>query len=121
MPYARGLIDAQYRNYVRKDGLTNYRAEELAQQARMLTILALYHSYSGGDTSFLLRHFDKARALAQWLAARRATSLVYARDDPRHGMIPGLVCAHARYLSFLHPRPSPTYDPVTAATVCSLG
>jgi hypothetical protein len=73
----------------RYDGLTNYRAEELAQQARMLTILALYHSYSGDD-AFLLTHFAKAKALADWLTARRATSLGYGRDDPRYGMIPGL-------------------------------
>ena len=49
MPYAKGLIDQQWSNYVRDDGLVNYRAEELAQQMRMLTILALYYSYSGGD------------------------------------------------------------------------
>eukprot|EP00966_Prymnesium_polylepis_P014580 336583-Prymnesium_polylepis.1 len=64
MPYSKGLIDAQYRHYIRDDGLINYRAEELAQQARMLTILALYHGYSGGDAPFLLAHFDKAKALA---------------------------------------------------------
>ena len=90
MPYAKGLIDAQYRHYIREDGLTNYRAEELAQQARMLTILAFYHSYSGGDATFLLQHFDKAKALADWLTARRATSLCFGADDPRYGMIPGL-------------------------------
>ena len=35
----------------------------------MLTILALYHGYSGGDDALLLRHFAKAKALAEWLAA----------------------------------------------------
>ena len=40
----------------------------LAQQARMLTILALYHSYTGGqDIALLLTHFDKAKAMATWL------------------------------------------------------
>ena len=86
MPYAKGLIDAQYRHYIREDGLTNYRAEELAQQARMLTILALYYSYSGGDATFLLQHFAKAKALADWLTARRATSLCFGADDPRYGI-----------------------------------
>ena len=90
MPYAKGLIDAQYRHYIRNDGLTNYRAEELGQQARMLTILALYHSYAGGDDDFVLSHFAKAKALATWLIARRDTSLHFPSDDPRHGMIPGL-------------------------------
>ena len=81
---------AQYCHYIRDDGLTNYRAQELAQNARMLTVLALYHSYSGGDDAFLLKHFAKAKALAEWLIARRATSLEYAVTDPRYGMIPGL-------------------------------
>ena len=46
LPYARGFIDHFWNNYVRYDGLINYRAEEVAQQARMLTIFALYHSYT---------------------------------------------------------------------------
>ena len=50
-------------------GILPDSAQELAQNARMLTILALYHSYSGGDSATLLRHFGKARALAQWLIA----------------------------------------------------
>ena len=43
MRYARGLIDHQFREYVREDGMIVYRGEELAQSARMLTILALYY------------------------------------------------------------------------------
>eukprot|EP01049_Picozoa_sp_SAG25_P010596 SAG25_NODE_1175_length_3692_cov_3.215419_2_plen_448_part_00 len=77
MPYAKGLIDHQWMNYVRDDGLIRYRAEELAQQARMLTILALYYSYSCGeevhpggaracDAALLLKHFAKAQAMAEW-------------------------------------------------------
>jgi hypothetical protein len=34
MAYARGLVDHQWANYVRADGLIKYRAEEVAQQAR---------------------------------------------------------------------------------------
>ena len=89
MPYARGLIDNQYRNYIRADGTISYRGEETAQSARMLTILALFHSYSGGDDAFLLQHFVKARAVAEWLIARRAESLRYPVGDPRYGMIAG--------------------------------
>ena len=33
MAYARGLIDHQWRHYVRYDGMIRYRAEEVAQQA----------------------------------------------------------------------------------------
>jgi hypothetical protein len=89
LPYAAGLINTQFRHYVRTDGMVNYRAEELAQQARMLTILALYYSYSDGDDALLLEHFDKAKALADLLIARRTTSLQYGPDDPRYGMMPG--------------------------------
>ena len=73
-------------------GMIRYRAEEVAQQARMLTILATYFSYAGSDgaaAELLLGHFDKARAMAGWLLARRAASLQYGPDDPRHGIPPG--------------------------------
>jgi hypothetical protein len=50
----------------------------------MLTILALYHSYSDGDNAFLLEHFARAKALADWLIARRQTSLRdFGPEDPR--------------------------------------
>lgn len=71
-------------------GLINYRAEEIAQQARMLTILALYYSYSDNgadDVAFMLEQFDKAKAIADLLIARRQTSLQYGKSDPRYGMI----------------------------------
>jgi hypothetical protein len=90
MRYAKGLIENQFSHYIRDDGLTNYRANEVAQQSRMLTILALYHSYSdkGSDddtNAFLLRHFARAKALADWLIARRRTSLAdFPSDDPRY-------------------------------------
>ena len=75
------------------EGLITYRAEEIAQQARMLTILAKYYSYSEGnadDTAFMLKHFDKAKAIADLLMARRETSFQYGKSDPRYGMIHGL-------------------------------
>ena len=68
----------------------NYRAEEVAQQSRMLTILALYHGYSRGDDELLLKHFAKAKAMADWLIARRDESLQYRPDDPRYGIPPGV-------------------------------
>ena len=90
MPYARGLIDHQYRNYLRADAMIAYRGEETAQQARMLTILSLYFSFSGGtEHGFMLAHFDKAKTLAEWLIARRGESLHFPPSDPRYGMIPG--------------------------------
>ena len=67
-----------------------YRAEELAQSGRMLTIFALYVSTTG-DTSLMLRHFGKARAHAQWLLYRFRNALADYPDpaDPRHGIIAG--------------------------------
>ena len=39
IPYAKGVIDNWLRFYVRDNGMVTYRAEELAQSGRMLTIL----------------------------------------------------------------------------------
>lgn len=36
--WARGLIDNQFNYYVRDDGMIKYRATELPQSARMLTV-----------------------------------------------------------------------------------
>ena len=88
--YARGFIDQQYRHYVRSDGTINYRANELAQEARMLTILALCYSYGICNDEFLLRHYEKAKAVAEVLVALRKTALHYDKDDPRYGLIAGL-------------------------------
>ena len=68
--YAQGLVDHQWANFVRYDGMINYRAEEVAQSCRMLTILAVYHDYADDD-SLLLRHFGKAKAMAEWIVAVR--------------------------------------------------
>ena len=89
--YARGFIDQQFRHYIRSDGTINYRANELAQEARMLTILALCHSYGICSDAFVLTHYAKAKAVADMLAALRATSMkTFPKDDPRYGLIAGL-------------------------------
>ena len=85
MPYAKGVIDNHFCFYVREDGMVWHRTEELPASARMLTVLALYYAYSA-DASFMLQHFDKARALADLLMARHAASLQYGQDDPRYGI-----------------------------------
>eukprot|EP01048_Picozoa_sp_COSAG05_P018612 COSAG05_NODE_2752_length_2684_cov_3.365571_1_plen_528_part_10 len=87
--WARGLINHQFRHYVRLDGMIHYRGEEIAQSARMLTILALCHSYSICDDGFMLELFDHAKSLAGWLIGRRSLSLGWPKDDPRYGMLPG--------------------------------
>ena len=83
MEWAKGLVDNQFRHYVRLDGMIHYRGEEIAQSARMLTILALYYSFSG-DAALLLELFPKAQGIAGWLIGRRSLSLGYERDDPRY-------------------------------------
>ena len=88
MQWAQGLIDHQFANYVRLDGTIHYRGEEIAQTARMLTMLALYYSYTR-DAALLVTHFPKAKGIADWLKARRAMSLSYPKSDARYGMLPG--------------------------------
>ena len=70
--------------------MTTYRAEELAQSGRMLTIFALYVSMTG-DVDFMLSHWAKAKALADWLTYRWEASIKqYEPSDPRYGIPPGL-------------------------------
>ena len=89
MAYAKGVIDHQFRYYVRYDGMVWHRAEELPASARMLTTLALYHDYARDNGSFVLEHFAKAKALAGLLIGRHADSLQYSSEDPRYGIPPG--------------------------------
>ena len=47
--------------------------------------------FCSGDDATLLKYFAKAKALADWLKARRETSLRdFTKDDPRYGLIAGL-------------------------------
>ena len=89
-PYARGVIDNWLRYYMRSDGMVTYRAEELAQSGRMLTIFADYATMTGDD-ELLLRHFAKLCAHAEWLLFRIELALRDYPDpaDPRHGIIAG--------------------------------
>ena len=89
MSYAQGVIDNQFRFYIRDDGMLWHSSDEIPASARMLTILALYHSYSGDDGSFILQYFAKARALADLLLARHSASLQYGKADPRYGIPAG--------------------------------
>lgn len=90
IPYAKGVINNWLLYYVRGNGMTSYRSEELAQAGRMLTIFALYVSMTG-DVEFMLGHFAKAKALAGWLEYRwQASTTKFGPEDPRHGIPPGL-------------------------------
>ena len=90
IPYAKGVINNWLLYYVRDNGMTTYRSEELAQSGRMLTIFAMYVSMTG-DAEFMLSHYKKAKALADWLVYRWELSLeAYPASDPRYGIPPGL-------------------------------
>ena len=86
MEFARGVVEYQFEHYLRDDGMVWFRAVELPTTARMLTVLAAFHGYSSGDDALLLRFFPKAKALADWLVSRRASSLHYGSEDPRYGI-----------------------------------
>ena len=88
VPYAHGVIDNWLRFYLRNDGMTTYRSEELAQSGRMLTIFSLYVRMTG-DSELILRHFGKVRALGQWLLYRYESSLHWPVGDPRRGIVAG--------------------------------
>ena len=49
MAYARGVIENQFEFFVRDDGMINHHGTELPSSARVLTVLALFHSYTRGD------------------------------------------------------------------------
>ena len=85
MPYAEGVIDNFLNFYVRSDGMIWYRSVEIPATARMLTILAMYYSYSA-DHDVLLKHFSKAQAAASLLIDRRAEAMKYETTDPRYGI-----------------------------------
>ena len=89
MEFARGVIDNHFSFYVRSDGMIMHRGMQVPSSCRMLTLLALYHGYSGGDDALLLQHFDKAKALGEWLLYRRARALNFTTSDPRYGIPQG--------------------------------
>jgi len=86
MDYARGVVENQFAYYVRDDGMVHHHGVELPSSARMLTILAQFYSYSGNDVALPLKHFPKAKAIAELLLSRRTMSLHYSTSDPRYGV-----------------------------------
>lgn len=95
LPYAKGVASNYFQHYVRDDGMLHLQGVALPATCRILTTLAMLHGYmsNGGDDgdgdALLLTFFPKAKALAEWLASRRALSLVHPATDPRHGIPQG--------------------------------
>ena len=89
LPYARGVVANFFQHYVRDDGMLHLHGVALPATCRVLTVLSMLHGYDDGDSTLLLSLFPKARALAGWLASRRALSLRHPPSDPRHGIPQG--------------------------------
>merc|ERR1712096_563198 len=43
--YAKGIIENQFKHYIKSDGMVMHHATEVPASCRMLTVLALYYSY----------------------------------------------------------------------------
>ena len=52
-----------------------------------------------------LRHFGKARAMAEWIMARRNASLAYGERDPRYGIPPGVDEGDDFKVQYMHQTP----------------
>ena len=83
--YARGILANWLSNYLRRNGSIFYRGLEMHQQGRLLTLLALYHSYTG-DAGLLLEHSEKVEGVIAMLRERRARALRLPKTDPAWGM-----------------------------------
>ena len=70
---------------VRPSGAINYRGPATADSAIILTLVAKYYSYSL-DAQLLIEHFNKTKAIVQWLNISRELSLSYPPTDPRYGI-----------------------------------
>ena len=45
MEYAKGVVDNEFRHFVRDDGMLNHVGVELPAMCRILTVLALFYRY----------------------------------------------------------------------------
>ena len=87
--YARTVLNNWLTYFIRDDGSVLYRGLEMAQQGRMLTMIAMYYSYTQ-DAQLLLGHLDRVEGIAQLLLKRREQAqALYNRSDPRYGMPTG--------------------------------
>jgi hypothetical protein len=86
--YSRGILDNYLSFYVRRGGAIFYRGLEMHQQGRMLTLLALYHSYTG-DAELLLNHSTKISGVIGMLRERRNRALALPTSDYAWGMPTG--------------------------------
>ena len=66
-----------------------YRGLQMQSQGRTLTLLALYHSYTGDPTGLLLKHYNKTAGIIEMLNKRRARALLLPKSDYAWGMPTG--------------------------------
>lgn len=87
--YARDVLDNWLEYFVRHKGSVLYRGPEMAQTARMLTVIAQYFTYTGDDSP-LLKHFPKIAGISALLRERVADATRrWSPGDSRHGIPTG--------------------------------
>ena len=87
--YAEAVLDNHMSVFVRRGGSVMYRGLQMQSQGRTLTLLALYHSYTGDPTGLLLKHYNKTAGIIEMLNKRRARALLLPKSDYAWGMPTG--------------------------------
>jgi hypothetical protein len=90
--YAHDVLDNYLTYFVRDErGSILYRGLEMAQQGRILTVIAQYYRYTG-DAALLLKHLKKIDGVAGLLRQRRQLALTRypSAKDSRHGIPTGI-------------------------------
>ena len=87
-PWAKEILDNYLTYYVRENGAIFYRGLEMPQQGRMLTLISMYHRYTG-DARLLAHHLPKIQGVVQMLNDRRERSLKSQANPSQYGMPTG--------------------------------
>lgn len=87
--YATSILDNHMTTYVRRGGSILYRGLQMQSQGRTLTLLALFHDYTGDPFSLLTKHYNKTAGIIGMLRKRRARALLLPKSDYGYGMPTG--------------------------------
>lgn len=87
--YATAILDNHMTNYVRRGGSILYRGLQMQSQGRTLTLLAMFHDYTGDPSGLLIKHFNKTAGIIGMLHKRRARALLLPKTDYAYGMPTG--------------------------------
>jgi hypothetical protein len=86
--YSRDVLLNYLQFYSRRSGGVQYRGLEMAQSARMLTVIAAYYEHTHDSTPFQ-RYEQKIRAIVGLLLKRRAIGLALLPSAEAYGMLTG--------------------------------